>query len=343
MITSDIYGKLSDGREVRRFTLANKKGEYVQIIEYGAIVHAVCVLDRNGNIADVVLGCESGERIEGFSRAGRVIGRVANRIKRGKFTIGEREYSLVCNEGKNFLHGAGDDYGKKLWTGSIEGESVVLKYMDHDTVGFDCDVSAQVRYRFDDFSRLTIEYDFTALGDTVMNPTNHAYFDLSGTGDIRDHDLWIGATYRTKKDEEGIPTGGLIPVRGTAADFTYLRCVREAMKFDDGNYFGGGQRTYDEFYVLDKQESGKPVADLYSYNVGRGMRTYTDMPGLVLYTDPGTKTETGKNGRVLGPYCGICLESGFIPNAVNCPEFASPVFLQGASLRSTTVYEFYTR
>ena len=342
MITSDLYGKLSDGREVRRFTIANKKGEYVQILEYGAIIHSVVVLDRNGSLGDVVLGCESGERIEGFGRAGRVIGRVANRIKRGKFTINGVKYKLKCNEGKNFLHGADDDYGKKLWTGRIEGESVVLSYFDNDTVGFKCGVAAQVIYRFDDLSRLTIEYEFTAQGDTVINPTNHAYFDLSGTGDVRDHDLWIGASNRVHKDNEGLPDGGLVPVKGTAADFTYLRCVREAMKYG-GDYFGDGPVSYDEFYLLDKQESGKPVADLYSYNVGRGMRTYTDMPAMVLYTDPGTKRETGKNGRELGPYCGICLETGFVPNAVNLPEFDSPVVRQGASLRSTTVYEFYTR
>lgn len=342
MITSDIYGKLRDGREVRRFTIANKKGEYVQIIEYGAILHSIVVQDRTGALDDVCLGCASGERIEDFGRAGRVIGRVANRIKRGRFSIGEKKFKLVCNEGKNFLHGAGDDYGKKLWTGHIEGESVVLSYYDDSTVGFECGAQARVRYSFDDFSRLTIEYEFTAEGDTVFNPTNHAYFDLSGTGDIRDHDLWIGASNRVHRDAEGIPDGGLVPVQGTAADFTYLRCIREAMKYG-GDYFGDGPVSYDEFYLLDRQESGKPVADLYSYNVGRGMRTYTDMPAMVLYTDPGTKTETGKNGQELGAYCGLCLETGFVPNAVNLPEFASPVFLEGATLKSTTVYEFYTR
>ncbi len=342
MTTSDIYGRLSDGREVRRFTMANKKGEYVQVLEYGATIHSVCVLDRYGNLGDVVLGCESGERMEGFQRSGRVVGRCANRIKNGRFQIGGREYQLECNEGANFLHGASDDYGKKLWSGRIEGDSVVLTYADHDTVGFDCDVDVLVRYRFDDFSRLSIEYEMTAHGDTVLNPTNHAYFDLSGTGDIRDHDLWIGASCRVSRDEDGIPDGGAIPVRGTAADFTYLRCVREAMKFDKGGYFKG-EPYYDEFYILDKQESGKPVADLYSYNVGRGMRTYTDMPGLVLFTDPGAFTETGKNGREHGPFCGICLETGFVPNAVNCPDYASPVFLQGSQLEANTVYEFYTR
>ena len=342
MITSDIYGKLRDGREVRRFTIANKKGEYVQIIEYGAAIHSIVVLDRNNDLGDVCLGCESGERIEDFGRSGRVVGRVANRIKRGRFTINGVQYTLECNEGTNFLHGASDDYGKKLWSGRIDGESVVLTYYDESTVGFKCGLNAQVRYRFDDMSRLTIEYEFTAQGDTLINPTNHVYFDLSGTGDIRDHDLWIGASYRTHRDEEAIPDGGLISVKGTAADFTYLRCIREAMKYG-GDYFGDGDVSYDEFYLLDKQESGKPVADLYSYNVGRGMRTYTDMPSIVLYTDPGHKIETGKNGRELGPYCGICLETGFVPNAVNVEEFQSPIFPQGASLRSTTVYEFYTR
>ncbi len=342
MITSDIYGRLRDGREVRRFTLANKKGEYVQILEYGAIIHSVVVLDRHGGLGDVVLGCESGERIEDFGRSGRVVGRCANRIKEGRFSIGDRQFQLQCNEGKNFLHGAADDYGKKLWSGCIEGESVVLRLDDTDTVGFGCDVSAKVRYTFDDMSRLAIDYELTALGDTVLNPTNHAYFDLSGTGDIRDHDLWIGAHNRVSRDEDGIPDGGMIPVAGTAADFTYLRCVREAMKYG-GDYFNGGDVSYDEFYILDKQESGKPVADLYSYNVGRGMRTYTDMPAMVLYTDPGRKKETGKNGRELGPYCGICLETGFVPNAVNCPSFQSPVFMEGMTLKSTTVYEFYTR
>lgn len=342
MITSDIYGRLRDGREVRRFTIANKKGEYVQIIEYGAIIHSLVVLDRNGNLGDVVLGCESGERIEGFGRAGRVIGRCANRIKEGRYTIGKHIYQLKCNEGRNILHSADDDYGTKLWTGSIEGESVVLRLEDVDTIGYECDTCAKVRYSFDDMSRLTIDYEITALGDTVINPTNHAYFDLSGTGDIRDHDLWIGASFRLSRDEDGIPDGELIPVKGTAADFTYLRCVREAMNCE-GDYFANGESTYDEFYLLDKQESGKPVADLYSYNVGRGMRTYTDMPALVLYTDPGHRKETAKNGRELGPYCGICLETGFAPNAVNCPKFQSPVFMEGMTLKSTSVYEFYTR
>lgn len=343
MVTSDIYGKLGDGREVRRFTIANKKGEYVQLLEYGATIHSLYVLDRNANLGDVVLGASCPEELEHFSRGGRVIGRCANRIRNGRFTIGEGEYQLQLNDRDGFIHGGSDNYGKKLFAGSIDGESVLFRLYDSDTVGFGCDVEVQVRYSFDDLGRLNIDYEMTAESDTVLNPTNHAYFDLSLTGDIRDHELWLVADERvTFEAGTKCPDGGVRTVHGTPADFTTARTVRAAMDSDDGTYFEKGVPFFDEFYILPKNISGA-VAELYAPNTGRGMRVYTDMPSLVVYTDPGKTIESGKFGRKLASFCGICLETGFAPNAVNCPQYKSPVFSQGASLKSTTVYEFFTR
>lgn len=338
MITETHFCTLRDGRQVHSYTIANRRGESVTILDYGATIHAVHVLDRTGALGDVVLGA-SPEHFEASSYRGGTIGRCANRIAYGRCRIGGKEYQLERNLFGHFLHGASGNYAEKLFTARIfpEENRVTLYWHDTGAGGFDCDVQAEFSFSFDDESRLTLCLRMTAGGETILNPTNHAYFNLSEDGDARDHQLWIGADRMVTRSVNGLPNGGQRPVAGTPADFTRARSIREAMEDGQAGYFS--KPGFDEFYLLDGRRLHH-AATLYSPRKGRTMRVYTDMPCLVLFCGGGRECETGKYGKKYAGYCAVCLETGFVPNAVNCPEYDSPVFAAGETLTATTVYQF---
>lgn len=341
MVTWQSFGNLSDGQNVTVYTITNRSGEYVQLLDYGASIHQVMVLDRNGDLGDVVLGAPDAKRLLTSTYVGGTIGRVGNRIADGRFVIDGKIYQLEKNCSGHFLHGGSENYARRIFDSKPEPEENRVTFYLHDDgkVGFDCTAEVIIRYTFDDEGSLEITYEMSAGGDTVFNPTNHTYFNLAGYGDIRDHHLKLYASYRAKRDENGIPDGGLVSVKDSAADFTVRKSIREAIASDKEGYFQKQPPGYDEFYKLDKKGYGL-AAELDCPASGRRMQVYTDMPCIILFAGGSRAPEQGKNNEIYKGYCGICLETEFMPNAVNCPAYVSPIYRKGQKLISRTVYKF---
>lgn len=340
MVEKTFFGRLKDGREVNCYRIRNRYGEYVELLDYGASIQAVVVRDQDGKLGDVVLGADPG-RLEECTYVGGTIGRCANRIAHGRFEADGKSYQLEQNLFGHFLHGASGNYARKLFTGEIQEERnrVIFHYHDKGEGGFNCEAEAAFGFSFDDEGRLELELQMEGEDTTVLNPTNHAYFNLSGSGDARDHRLWIASDKRVSRQEGGLPDGGSISVLDSPADFTKERTIREAMLTDQNGYFTKEQPSYDEFYLLDGRNYSHAATLCYPEN-GRVMKVFTDMPCLVLFTTGDRKAEIGKGGRIYEGYCAVCLETGFVPNAVNCPQYDSPVFRKGEKLTARTIYQF---
>lgn len=340
MLKKEIFCHLSDGRKVHSYVITNCHGESVTLLDYGATIHSILVRDRDGNLGDVVLGANPDSFEESTYRGG-TIGRCANRIGYGRFTVDGKSYQLEQNMMGHFLHGGSGNYAEKLFSGEMfpEENRVCFTLRDTGAGGFDTNVDAVFSFRFDDDGCLTLDLQMTPDGTTILNPTNHAYFNLSETGDARDHWVWIGADKRVSRGEAGLPDGGSLEVGGTPADFTRLRKIREAMESDSAGYFRKDKIMFDEFYLLGRRKM-RHVATLKCQEKGRIMKVFTDMPCLVLFCAGGRGPEVGKNGTVYDGHCAVCLETGFVPNAVNCSNYESPVYRQGETLRAVTVYQF---
>ena len=342
MIVCREFGTLGLDEKVHLYRISNRNGEFVELLDYGATIHSICVADRNGKIDDIVLGAPEGSDPRQCNVMGSVIGRCANRIAHGRYEADGKVYQLEQNENGNFLHGASGNYAKKMFVASVKEETntVIFSLEDTGEGGFDCAVQAQVSYSFGDDSVLTMTTSMVPEGTTVLNPTNHAYFNL-GASDVRDLHLMLRAPARVSRDLGGLPDGGRIAVQNTAADFMEGRIIREAMEDDPTGYFAGGEPKYDEFYILERDPQ-QPVAELYCPQNGRMMQVVTDMPSMVLFVFPKQQAVPGKNGKNYSGYCAVCLEPGFVPNAVNCPEYDSPIFRRGEALHTVTKYIFKT-
>lgn len=340
MIRVVEFGTLKSGKCVHKYTLTNAKGEFVELLDYGAAIHSVNVLDQDGNISDIVLGVEKAEDLETGSFEGITIGRCANRIGFGKCVLDGKEVQLECNMFGHFLHGAGGNYGFRHFQGTIDEEanSVTFRHYDTGDGGFDCNVEAEVTFSFGGDSRLTIHYHMVPDGTTVISPTNHVYFNLSG-GDVRDLYFQACTDQAVNRAEFGLPCDGTHSVKGTPADFTAMRTVREAMEADQDGYFERMPKRFDEFYVLPEEYRGC-AAVLHDARTGRSVRVYTDMESLIIFNGIAETPVKGKEGAVYEGYCGFCMETQFVPNAVNCKGFRSPVFHKNEEYDSTTVYEF---
>lgn len=331
MISKREFCTLKDGRKVYCYRIENKQGEYVELLDYGASVQSVVVKDKEGRLGDVVLGADP-DRLEECTYLGGTIGRCANRIAYGKYTVDNQEFQLEQNMRGHFLHGASGNYAQKLFTGTIDEEKngVNFFYRDKGEGGFCCCVDVNFFFSFDDEGKLTMEFRMKTEGTTVLNPTNHTYFNLSGKQDVRaDHSLWIDTNVLVTKGKDGLPDGGTVRVEGFPYDFTTEHRLSEAMTVEG----------YDEFYEIDG-ETFKHIATLTCPDNGRTMKVYSDMPCLILFLNGKRKPEYGKNGAKYEGYCGICLETGYVPNAVNCPAYRQPVFRAGEELVTKTVYEF---
>lgn len=340
MVIKELFCHLKDGRAVHSYTIINAHGESVKLLDYGASIQEINVRDRDGNLGDVVAGAAP-EGLEAFTFEGGTIGRCANRIAYGRYRLDNKEYQLEQNMAGHFLHGGSGNYARKLFTGEIiEGEErVVFHWHDKGEGGFDCCVDAAFSFSFDDEGRLALTLEMENDGTTILNPTNHAYFNLAGGGDVREHWLWIGSERCAARGEQGLPNGGSFSVSGSSLDFTRERQMQEAMSCTSGDHFQQRKQGYDEFFLLGSRKY-RLAASLRCQETGRKMRVYTDMPCLILFLRKGQIPETGKRGQIYQGYCGVCLETGFVPNAVNCPEYDLPVFRKGERLVARTIYQF---
>lgn len=339
-IAMEEFGTMDDGRQVQLFTLTNDNGMEVSITNYGGIVTSIRVPDKNGNIEDVVLGFDDLEQYKsGHPFFGAIAGRYANRIANGQFELNGEVYELATNDGENHLHGGVEGFDKKLWDAEVNEDenSVSLSYLSSDgEEGYPGNLDVDVTYTLTDENELQIDYHATTDKATVVNLTNHSYFNLSGdpSQGILDHLLTIHADRYTPVDEGLIPTGELRPVEGTPFDFTSAELV--------GARIDSIPPGYDHNFVLNNPDSGvRKIATVEHEESGRIMEVYTDQPGVQLYTGnflDGSLTDGGRNS--IEQYAALCLETQTFPDSPNKPDFPSPVVNPDEAYETTTIYQF---
>ena len=348
-VTKQTWGKTAAGEAVDLYTLTNAKGASVQIATLGGTVVSVRVPDKTGALGNVVLGFDS---LDGYLAPhpffGVLVGRYGNRIGKAQFTLDGKTYSLAKNNGENSLHGGRKGFDKYVWkardVASPDGLALELTHVSPDgDEGFPGTLSATVRYTWTDANDLRIDYTATTDKPTVVNLTNHSYFNLSaGTAaTVLDHTLRLAAETFTPVDKGLIPTGELRPVAGTPFDFTKPRRIGELIDKDEEQIkFGGG---YDHNFVLSGPASGsmRPVARATEPTSGRVMDVATSEPGVQFYT--GNFLDGSVKGRGGKPYVkrsGFCLETQHYPDSPNKPDFPSVVLRPGQTYKTSTQYTF---
>lgn len=334
-----------NGYKLWTVTAVNSKGAQVTFTNYSAAIMSIMVPDKNGKLGDVVLGYDNVEGfIKGTASQGAVVGRFANRIAKGEFTLNGVKYKLFKNDGENTLHGGSVGYNKRVWEliaaeyDENSGENhVVFGYTSPDgEENFPGTVAITVDYCFDERNRLSITYEAESDKDTVLNLTNHSYFNLSSEGDVMDTKLKIFADKYTPVDSGLIPTGEIANVKGTPFDFTELRSIRSGdIEGYDHNFILRGKKEETE-----EEEDLPPIAAYAEdHKSGRTLACYTDMPAIQLYTANGLK-EIGKGGKEVLPQSAFCLETQYCPDSPNKPMFPSCVLKKGKIYHKVTVYEF---
>jgi len=343
-VTKAGFGKLPDGTAIDIYTLKNAELE-VRITNYGACIVSLLAKDRDGKAADVVLGYNSAEGYANETAKtyfGAIVGRYGNRIRGGKFTIDGHTYQIPVNNGANALHGGPHGFGDQVWTGKaiLDGVEMTLVSKDGD-MGFPGTLTVHVRYTLAG-SALHINYSATTDKATVVNLTNHAYFNLSGEGPgtILGEVMQIDADEYTPVDAGLIPVGGVQPVAGTPFDFRKPTAIGE--RIDQSNEqlkFGGG---YDHNWVLrGKNGEMKVAAKVVDPKSGRVLTVETTEPGVQFYAGNSlTGTNVGKSGVVYARRSGFCLETQHFPDSPNQPAFPSTLLKPGETMRSETVYAF---
>ena len=341
------FGKTADGVPVELYVLTNGKMT-AKVMTYGAILTELDVPDRDGKMADVVLGFDTlAGYLAGHPYFGATTGRVANRIAGGKFTLDGKEYNLAVNNGPNSLHGGLKAFDKKVWkaedASGPAGQAVKLSYTSPDgEEGYPGNLKVTVTYTVTPESALKIDYTAVTDKATPINLTNHTYFNLSGAaaGDILDHEMMLAADQYTPADETLVPTGKLATVKGTPLDFTTPTPL--GARFDQ---LTGDPRGYDHNYVL--RGAGKAPelgARVHDPKSGRVMEMFTTEPGVQLYTANFLDgTLKGKGGVVYKKHQAFCLEAQHFPDSINHPEFPSTVLRPGETYTQTTIYKFSTR
>jgi aldose 1-epimerase len=340
------FGRV-DGKDVFLYVLTNANGMVAKITNYGATITELDTPDRNGKLDDVVLGFDS---LAGYLQKepyfGAIVGRVGNRIAKGRFTLDGKTYQLATNDGPNHLHGGNKGFDKVVWDARVVPggvPSVEFSYLSRDgEEGYPGNCSVKVTYALSDSNELSISYVVTTDKDTPVNVTNHSYFNLGGpeNGGILDNVLQIDADRYTPVDSTLIPTGELRAVAGTPMDFRQPTRIGEHIKEVGGNPVG-----YDHNYVLNGGGGAlAPVATVYDPKSGRVMEISSTEPGVQFYSGNFLDgTLTGKKGVVYKQYWALALETQHFPDSVNQPNFPSYVLKAGQTYTSKTILRFSAR
>jgi aldose 1-epimerase len=349
-LKKESYGKTADGQEVELYTLSNTNGLETEITTYGGIVVSIKVPDRDGKFDDVVLGFDSLDGyLKGHPFFGALVGRYGNRIGKAKFTLNGKEYKLAVNNGENSLHGGNKGFDKVVWKAKPvtvkDGVALELSYLSKDgEEGFPGNLSVKVTYTLTNTNELKIDYSATTDQDTIVNLTNHSYFNLAGqgNGDILAHQLQINADRFTPVDAGLIPTGELRSVKATPLDFTQVAAIGARIGQDDEQLKLG--KGYDHNFVLNgKAGTLRLAAKVVEPTTGRVMEVLTTEPGVQLYTanflDGSLK---GKDGKAYGARSAFCLETQHFPDSPNKPDFPTTVLKKGGRYQTTTVFKFST-
>lgn len=312
----------------------------VELLPFGAAIRAIRVPDRQGRSTDICLGYDRVEDYRDYDACfGGTIGRCANRIGGAAFTLKGKTVCLTANEGANQLHGGVVGFHKKLWRFTCAPGSVTFLLDSPDgEEGFPGNVHVEATYALEG-DTLTVDYRALSDADTVVNLTNHAYFNLAGHdgGVVADHQLTVHAASYTPAGAGNVPTGAILPVEGTPLDLRTGAALGDRLE----DAFLAGSRGYDHNYVLDQGTAA--AAELWCPRTGIGLELHTTLPGMQLYTAGFLTERTGKSGVVYGPHHAVCLEPQFFPDAVNHDNFPSPVLKAGAEYHQTIRYRFFVR
>lgn len=352
VVTQDAFGETEDSQQADIYNLKNANGVEVRITNYGGIVVSLMVPDKNGTMGDIVLGFDD---LQGYlgddPYFGAIVGRYGNRIRNAQFTLDGTTYQLPVNNNDNTLHGGTTGFNDRLWqTRQFSGDdgsvSLELTYWSPDgEMGFPGNLLTTVTYTLTNENALRIDY--TALTDekTVLNLTNHSYWNLAGqgSGDILDHELMINADHFTPVDKELIPNGKIQPVKGTPFDFTEAKAIGEDIDARNQQIqFGGG---YDHNFVLNSEQGELSLAArVYEPESGRVMEVFTTEPGVQFYTGNFLDgSVVGKNGHTYQKRGAFCLETQHFPDSPNRDNFPSTVLEAGEKYSTTTIYKFSVR
>ena len=336
-----------EGKTIDLFTLRNADGMVVQITNYGGKIVSILVPDKNGNMGDVNLGFETAdEYIKKSGSMGATIGRYANRIAGAQFTLDGTTYQLPKNNGENTIHGGSKNFSTRVWDArQIDDHTLRLTYHSADgEEGFPGNLEVKVVFTVIKDNALKIDYSATTDKPTIINLTNHAYFNLAGEGDgdILDHILYVNANHFTPVNEQAIPTGEIREVMGTPLDFTTPTPIGE--RIDADNQQLKNVKGYDHNYVINKAPGELGLAaHLTDPESGRIMEVFTTEPGVQIYTGnslTGTGNHVGKGGHAYGPQSAVCLETQHFPDSPHHPDFPSTVLSPGEEYLSTTIYKF---
>ena len=340
------FGKIKDGREAHLYLLENANGMKACVTDYGAALVKLLVPDKDQKLRDVVLGYDDAAGYEkGTASLGATVGRNANRIGGAQVTINGKDYDLVKNDkGKNNLHSGPDHYNHRMWeTVEYTDDHVtfVLHSPDGDQ-GYPGALDMHVTYTLDDTNTLDIHYEAVPDQDTVINMTNHSYFNLNGhnSGSAMGHKAVLYADYFTPADAESIPTGEIRSVEGTPMDFRTAKTLEKEIEADyEPLKFGGG---YDHNWVLKNEGRFDKVAEVISEESGITMEVYTDLPGIQMYSVNFLNNEPGKGGAVYPKRGAVCMETQYFPDAVHHENFPQPLCRKGEKYDTHTAYRFLT-
>lgn len=345
-VTKIVFGTSPEGKEISLYTLSNSKGMKAEVSDLGAILVRVLVPDAAGKVDDLVLGFDDGESYYGNdSFFGAVIGPCANRTGGAEYTLDGVTYQLDKNDGENNLHTHKQlGFHKRLWNAEIGENSVIFSLEDEDGhLGFPGNKKISVTYSLSEENELTLHYHGTSDKKTILNPTNHSYFNLDGhgAGNIEGHELWLGASHFTPVVPGAIPTGEIRAVAGTPLDFTQPKKIGRDIREDyEQLVLTGG---YDHNFVVDGWDGTlRHIATVKGPKSGRVMKTYTTLPGVQFYAGNFIDEQQGKEGVTYGKRCGFALETQYFPDTIHHENFPSYVFggENGREYDSVTVYKF---
>ena len=339
------FGKNTRGQEATLYTFENANGMVMEVTDFGATMFSLLVPDGKGNLVDVVLGYDDPIGYEGPSGTffGATVGRNANRIGKAHFVINGKEYQIDKNDnGKNNLHSGFDFQSFRVWDVKEIGDNTITFFLhspDGDQ-GYPGALDIQVTYTLTEDNTVKIDYYGVPQEDTIVNYTNHSYFNLNGhaSGSICKHMVWVDADHYTPADAESIPTGEIAPVEGTPMDFRVKKEVGRDIDQDfEALNFGKG---YDHNWCLNNGGKFAKVAEMTADITGITMEVYTDLPGVQIYSGNFLVEEPGKNGVVYKHRQGICFETQYYPDALNHANFPSTLCKAGQVYQTTTVYKF---
>ena len=343
-ITKTEFGKTADGTVIFKYQIDNSKGMKASVINYGAILTELFVPDSKGEVKDIVLGYDN---LESYylndSFFGATVGPNANRIANAKYTVDGKEYQLVVNDGPNNLHSDHDiGYHKRVYDVKEGDNSVTFCLADQDgNMGFPGNKKVSVTYSLSEDNELEIHYEVESDKNTIINMTNHSYFNLNGhnSGKIEDHVLRIDASCYTPVVAGAIPTGELAPVAGTVFDFTSPKTIGDDIAKDEEQL--KLVKGYDHNWVIDSP-AGKvrEIAKVTAPGTDRTMTVLTDLPAVQFYAGNCIGATVGKENTEYGPRCGLCLETQYSPDTANHPEWPSAVYGPERKYDSVTIYKF---